>query len=239
MTTSSRQLDALAALICRPRDDSLAALVAAFGSLGDLLVARTSELIAAGLAAEDARRIGAVRRLASALYHRPCRRAPGSPRAVAGLLPHLGWQPVEEVWVLPVAGGAKVIGKVLVARGGAAACAVTPAEILAVAVRHRARGLFLVHNHPSGDPRPSPADVFFTERLVDAARLLAVQVEDHLVVAAGRYASVITRRQGSLASPWRRPRRARGELSAGSAAARSRGVRSRRSSARRRARARP
>jgi DNA repair protein RadC len=117
---------------------------------------------------------------------------------VACSLPHLAWHRVEEVWALPVDARLRPLERVLIARGGAASCAVTPAEILAVALRVRARGLFLVHNHPSGDPTPSPDDIAFTARLLEAAAVLDVRIEDHLVLGGGRFASVLSRRRGAL-----------------------------------------
>lgn len=177
------------------------ALVTHFGSLRGLLVSRSAELIAAGLAPEAARRIAATRRLATALVRRRRARRLLSPRLVVRLVPHLSWHPTEEVWVIAVDGTMRALGCTLVARGSAASCAVTPGEILGPALRHRARGVFVVHNHPSGDPTPSPTDLVFTERLREAAKLLVVNIEDHLVVAGDRFASILTRRHGAISWP--------------------------------------
>ncbi|WP_416146024.1 JAB domain-containing protein [Parvibaculum sp.] len=49
--------------------------------------------------------------------------------------------------------------------------------------------LILVHNHPSGDPTPSNADVQMTRQIVDTAKPLGIEVHDHLVVGKGRHAS--------------------------------------------------
>jgi DNA repair protein RadC len=49
--------------------------------------------------------------------------------------------------------------------------------------------MVLVHNHPSGDPRPSDEDVAVTRRLVHAAELLGIRVLDHVIVGDGSYAS--------------------------------------------------
>jgi DNA repair protein RadC len=54
----------------------------------------------------------------------------------------------------------------------------------------------LAHNHPSGDPAPSPDDMALTRRLIDAGRLLGVDVVDHIVIGEGRYVSF--REQGWL-----------------------------------------
>jgi DNA repair protein RadC len=52
------------------------------------------------------------------------------------------------------------------------------------------------HNHPSGDPNPSPEDVLLNRQLVDAGRLLDIDVLDHLVIGEGRYISMRQRGLG-------------------------------------------
>lgn len=179
----------------------VASLLAHFGDLRRLLLARRTELAAAGLDPERISRIRAMRRLWRALVRPGRARRLLTPHIVAGALPHLCFHEVEEVWVLPVDAGLRALSRVLVARGSAASCAVTPAEILGPALRTRARGLFVVHNHPSGDPTPSPSDVAFTERLLGASKLLSLRLEDHLVIAGDRWASVLTRRRGTMRFP--------------------------------------
>ena len=66
-------------------------------------------------------------------------------------------------------------------------------EVLQPAVRDSAAAVILVHNHPSGDPTPSPEDVQLTERLVEAGRILGIRVLDHVVVAHSGYASLMDR----------------------------------------------
>ncbi len=52
-----------------------------------------------------------------------------------------------------------------------------------------ASALILVHNHPSGDPEPSHADIEMTREVVEAGRRLGITVHDHLIIGKGRYAS--------------------------------------------------
>jgi DNA repair protein RadC len=56
--------------------------------------------------------------------------------------------------------------------------------------------MIVVHNHPSGDPTPSPEDVRVTERIVEAGELMGVDILDHLVIAGQRFISLKERRLG-------------------------------------------
>jgi DNA repair protein RadC len=58
------------------------------------------------------------------------------------------------------------------------------------ALRFSAVSIVLVHNHPSGDPSPSPQDVATTKRLVEAGKLMGVDLLDHVVIGDGRWASL-------------------------------------------------
>ncbi len=78
----------------------------------------------------------------------------------------------------------------LISIGTLTASLVHPREVLAPAIRHRAAALVAVHNHPSGDPEPSPEDCTLTERLRGACELLGVELLDHVVVARDGYVSL-------------------------------------------------
>ena len=62
---------------------------------------------------------------------------------------------------------------------------VRPAEVFRPAVRDNATSVIVVHNHPSGDPTPSSEDVSITRALVEAGKMMAVEVLDHLVIGSG------------------------------------------------------
>jgi DNA repair protein RadC len=57
-----------------------------------------------------------------------------------------------------------------------------PRDIVRVGINHEAYGILLVHNHPSGDPAPSQADLDFTLRVREAARLLQIELVDHIIL---------------------------------------------------------
>ncbi len=63
-------------------------------------------------------------------------------------------------------------------------------EVFRDAVRANAASVIVVHNHPSGDPSPSAEDVAVTRAMVDAGRLLDIEVLDHLVIGTGRFISL-------------------------------------------------
>ena len=74
---------------------------------------------------------------------------------------------------------------------------VRPAEVFRPAVRDNAPSIIVVHNHPSGDPTPSPEDVNITRELVSAGKLLSIDLLDHVVIGSGgRHVSMNERRLG-------------------------------------------
>ncbi|HKB96743.1 MAG TPA: DNA repair protein RadC [Rhizomicrobium sp.] len=66
---------------------------------------------------------------------------------------------------------------------------VYPREIIKRALELGASSIILVHNHPSGDPTPSKADIMMTREIVSAAKALSIAVHDHLVIGLGGHAS--------------------------------------------------
>ena len=71
---------------------------------------------------------------------------------------------------------------------------VRPAEVLRAAVIENAPSIIISHNHPSGDPTPSPEDVNITRDLVAAAKLLGVDLLDHVVIAGSKFVSLKERK---------------------------------------------
>jgi DNA repair protein RadC len=69
-------------------------------------------------------------------------------------------------------------------------------EVFKDALRRNMAAIVIVHNHPSGDPMPSPEDVRVTEKIVQAGELLNIDVLDHLVIGHGRYVSLKERGLG-------------------------------------------
>lgn len=82
-----------------------------------------------------------------------------------------------------------VIKETTVSEGSLTLSIVHPREVFALAVRESAAAVIFLHNHPSGDPTPSPEDRRLTDRLITAGKLLGIRVLDHLIVGDGRYVS--------------------------------------------------
>jgi len=89
----------------------------------------------------------------------------------------------------------RVLRRRMVSVGTLTASLVHPREVFGPALRIRAAALVVVHNHPSGDPEPSAEDTALTERLREGARLLGLDLLDHVVVAHSGYVSLRERGQ--------------------------------------------
>jgi DNA repair protein RadC len=77
-----------------------------------------------------------------------------------------------------------------VAHGSLNAAHIRIGEVFRDAIRKNAAALILVHNHPSGDPSPSPDDLALTKAIREAGRMLDIEVLDHLIIGQGRYVSL-------------------------------------------------
>jgi DNA repair protein RadC len=114
-----------------------------------------------------------------------------SPRDVADrLLLQMGHLEREELRVLLLDTRNGVLGSETVYRGNVSAALVRVGELFRDAVRCHAAGIILVHNHPSGDPAPSPDDLHLTAEAVAAGRLLDIGVLDHLVIGHDAWVSL-------------------------------------------------
>jgi len=97
--------------------------------------------------------------------------------------------PTEEFWVLLLNQASKVINKVRISRGGIDQTTADVRTILREALLQRAVQIVLVHNHPSGNPRPSSNDCHLTELVKKAAQTMNIRLTDHIIVTDGKYYS--------------------------------------------------
>jgi DNA repair protein RadC len=114
-----------------------------------------------------------------------------SPRDVADrLVLQMGRLEREELRVVLLNTKNVVLRVVTVYQGNVASSLVRVGELYRDAVRLNATGIILVHNHPSGDPTPSPDDLHLTAEALAAGRLLDIQLLDHLIVGHDAFVSL-------------------------------------------------
>ncbi len=83
----------------------------------------------------------------------------------------------------------QLLGEEIISKGTVNAALVSPRELILAAFRYRAVFIILVHNHPSGNPRPSREDLLLTERIQEACGLVGIPLMDHIVIGDQRYVS--------------------------------------------------
>ncbi len=106
-------------------------------------------------------------------------------------MPRLSPDTLESLWVVGLDAKNRARVERQVARGGPASCLVAPGDILRVLVLNACPAGIIVHNHPSGDPNPSPEDIALTTRCVAGAELLGITFLDHIIVAGEQYFSFL------------------------------------------------
>jgi DNA repair protein RadC len=88
----------------------------------------------------------------------------------------------------------EMIGKETVSVGNISSSIVDPRDVFRPAIRRGAASIVLLHNHPSGNPEPSDADVDVTTRIYEAGEVLGIKVMDHLVIGDGQFVSMRVRK---------------------------------------------
>jgi DNA repair protein RadC len=112
------------------------------------------------------------------------------PREVfAWFAPRLQNLPVEEFHVAVLDAQLRLERDILVSRGILNSSLVHPREVFREAIAERAAAVILVHNHPSGDPTPSPDDQAVTKQLAGCGQMLDIPVHDHVIIGHGRFLS--------------------------------------------------
>lgn len=144
----------------------------------------------AGVGPTKASRLVAAVELGKRAWARPPRKAIRTSQDVYDLCsPRLGKADREHFIALALSSRGHLVAEREVAVGGLAHCPVSIAAVFRAILREAADSVIFVHNHPSGDPAPSPEDAELTERLCRAAALLEVRVLDHVVIGAGHHFS--------------------------------------------------
>jgi DNA repair protein RadC len=112
------------------------------------------------------------------------------------MMPRLRDLEQEEVWLLCLDTRNRVIAEKMIYRGTVNTCVIRPAEILRTALLNNAVCIMLFHNHPSGDPTPSPEDVSMTRQLKRLGDQMDISLLDHIVIGNLRYVSLKERSLG-------------------------------------------
>jgi DNA repair protein RadC len=96
----------------------------------------------------------------------------------------------EQVRVMLLDARNRVLGVPTVYVGSVHTTNVRISELLSEAIRVKAAAIVAIHNHPSGDATPSAADTHMTKSLHEAAKLMDIDLLDHIVIGGGRYVSM-------------------------------------------------
>jgi DNA repair protein RadC len=169
----------------RDTKDQAKALIARFGGVGPLLAADADALRREGLSdgvvgALKIAEATALRLLETRMEGRPIL---SSWDALGDYLQAaMAHSPVEEVRVLFLNAKNMLIANEAMWRGSVDEASMHVREVMKRAMAHGATAIIIVHNHPSGDPAPSQADVKLTRELVEAGRHMKVAVHDHVIV---------------------------------------------------------
>jgi DNA repair protein RadC len=170
------------------------AVLAAHGGLHELARCTPDELVTiAGIGLARAAQIVAALELGRrTLAHAPGARPQirNSADAAAYLMPRYGARGVEQLGILLLDAKHRVMRAAVLAVGTLNSTVVEPRDVFREAAIGGATAIVIFHNHPSGDPTPSPDDLAVTRRLVAAGSLIGIDVVDHLILGDARYCSI-------------------------------------------------
>ena len=116
-------------------------------------------------------------------YGKPCNRIIRTPADAADACSEMVGLETESFAVLSVNAKHGMICSEIVTNGILDGTLIHPREVFRCAMRHNAKSIVVLHNHPSGDPSPSSEDIKITRQLVEAGRVVGIPVMDHVVVS--------------------------------------------------------
>ena len=119
-----------------------------------------------------------------------------SPSDAAALCKYLEAEKQEHLIVIGLDRRSRVVYQEMVYKGNLYSSMVRAAEVFRTAIIRGVSAIILVHNHPTGDSKPSPDDVALTRALVQAGKLFDIEVQDHLVIGFGNFTSLKERGLG-------------------------------------------
>ena len=118
-----------------------------------------------------------------------------SPEDVANLFIPILIDEVKEKFIVVCLNSAnKIIKQETISTGSLNSSIVHPREVFKVAIECSSASIILIHNHPSGNPEPSNEDIAITKKIVEAGKIIDIQVFDHLIIAGSGFTSFVERR---------------------------------------------
>jgi len=118
-----------------------------------------------------------------------------SPSDVAEIfIPLLRDKIKEEFYVICLSTACKINKYELISVGSLNQSIVHPREVFKVAIENNSANIILLHNHPSGNPEPSNEDIAITKKMVEAGKLMDIQVFDHVIIAGNKFTSLVEKR---------------------------------------------
>lgn len=176
--------------------DLATALLASFGGMRGLKEASLEELtahhgigLAKGTGIKAALELG--RRGAHEIWNKTPIKSPEDVKNI--VLEEMRYYDREHFRVLYLDRKGGLISMEDVSVGGLHSSLVHPREVYKTAIKRSAASIILVHNHPSGDPEPSKEDIEVSRMLIEAGRLMGIEVLDHVIIGENNYTSMKSR----------------------------------------------
>lgn len=110
--------------------------------------------------------------------------------AVAVARPEIGYLEKEALLIILRDVRGRMLHREIIAIGTLSEVLVHPREVFQPALKHGAHSIVVCHNHPSGDPRPSKADLELTERLIQSAVIMGIVLMDHIIICRDSFYSL-------------------------------------------------
>jgi DNA repair protein RadC len=168
-------------------------LIARFSTLNRLVQANPNELLAIkGINEKTALRLKAAlvlgRKLLEPEDERPAIHSPSDAANI--LMPRMAHQSQEFMLIMVLDTRNRVLDVVELYHGSLNSASVRVGEVFKPAIQLNAAAIIVAHNHPSGDPSPSPEDISVTKAIVQAGKLMDIEVLDHMVIGNSRWVSL-------------------------------------------------
>ena len=192
-TEETSEQDLLTGLLTSsPSSACAAALLRTFPSIGHVITAEASQLRTFGLTERDIALFRLVREIACRMAKAEMRNRPTLSNwqaLLAYLQTAMTYEQIEQFRILFLDRKNNLIADEVQQRGTVNHTPVYPREVMKRALILNASALIVIHNHPSGDPKPSREDIQTTRELKAAASALEIELHDHVVIGHGTHAS--------------------------------------------------